>query len=134
MTDNLAKKQIRKEQARLRQFETEFNNDFSIPVDIGEILTVKWPQKWPLMTFLKCTPKKSIQIHCPIMKLLAKWLHPIRRLRKTLQWLIIMTHCLSRSVHFNWFNLVTKTGFPSWPPMVIFSRSSRPHPLPSEIN
>ena len=43
MTDNLAKKQIRKEQARLRQFETEFNNDFSIPVDIGEILTVKWP-------------------------------------------------------------------------------------------
>ena len=41
MTDNLAKKQIRKEQARLRQFETEFNNDFSIPVDIGEILTVK---------------------------------------------------------------------------------------------
>ena len=34
---NSAKKQIRKEQARLRQFETEFNNDFSIPVDIGEI-------------------------------------------------------------------------------------------------
>ena len=47
MTDNSAKKQIRKEQARLRQFETEFNNDFSIPVDIGEIFTVKWSQKWP---------------------------------------------------------------------------------------
>ena len=59
MTDNLAKKQIRKEQARLRQFETEFNNDFSIPVDIGKILTMKWPQKRPLMTFLKYVPNKT---------------------------------------------------------------------------